>query len=410
MNQIELQKDFPILTRKINGQPLVYLDNAATSQKPRQVVNAIVDYYFKHNANVHRGIHTLSEEATEMYENARSLVADFLGTKSPNEIIFTRGATEGLNFAAVTLGDAFLKKGDVILASPIEHHSNLVPWQILARSKGAELKFIETSAEGELDLADLEKKLASAQGKVKLVAVTHASNVLGVIFDLKKISKIAHSYGALVVVDGAQAAPHMPVNVTSLSCDVYTVSAHKMLGPTGIGAMYMKKELLEKIEPYQFGGGMIETVDLFTATWAGIPERFEAGTPNIADAIGFGAAIKYLQSIGMENIKTHEETLNKYALEKLSQVKNLTIYGPKNPTKRTGLVTFTIKKLHPHDISAVLNSQGIAVRSGHHCAHPLHKKLDIPASVRASYYLYNTSQDIDALVAGLEMAQKILGT
>ena len=401
-----IKKDFPILNRLIGGKPLVYLDNAATSQKPQVVIDAIVDYYSTHNANVHRGIHTLSEEATEMYEQAREKVAKFINATTSDEVIFTKGTTESLNFIASTLGNAVVNEGDTILLTEMEHHSNLVPWQQLALRKKAKLDYVEVTKTGEIDFSDFEKKIRTG---VKIVAFTHVSNVVGTIFPVKEISKIAHQNGALVVVDGAQAIGHMPVNIQSLGCDAYAFSGHKMLAPTGVGVLWVKREILSKIEPYQFGGGMIEKVELTDSTWAEIPNRFEAGTPNVEGVIGLGSAIDYLSKIGMENIREHETKLNKYALESLQKVEGLKIFGSIDPQKRAGLVSFYIDGLHPHDIAAVLNNEGIAVRSGHHCTYPLHKKLDITASVRASFYLYNDENDVEKLVAGLKKAKQILG-
>lgn len=402
----EIKKDFPILSREINGKQLVYLDSAATSQKPQYVIDAIVDYYKMHNANVHRGIHGLSEEATSMYEQAREKVAKFINATSNEEIIFTRGTTDSLNFIASTLGADVVNEGDTILLTEMEHHSNLVPWQQLATKKNAKLDYVQVTETGEVDFADFEKKMVAG---VKIVAFTHASNVAGTIFPIKEISKIAHQHGAFVVIDGAQAVPHMPVNVQTLGCDAYAFSGHKMLGPTGTGVLWVKREILAKLVPYQFGGGMIENVELTSSTWAEVPSRFEAGTPNIEGVIGLGAAIDYLTKIGMENIKNHEVSLAKYAIENLQKIEGLKIFGPLDPQKRTGLVSFYIDGLHPHDIAAVLNNEGIAVRSGHHCAHPLHRKLNVTSSVRASFYLYNNEADVDKLVAGLNKAKQLLG-
>lgn len=401
-----MKEDFPILNRIINGSRLVYLDNAATTQKPVQVVNAISDFYLNHNANVHRGIHTLSEEATQMYEDARKKVAEFIGAIHPEEVIFTKGTTESLNRVAIGWVLANLKKDDVILVTDFEHHSNLIPWQEEARVVGAKVEILDTDANGEISLNQLEEKLS--RGKVKFISTAHASNVLGTILPVKEICKIAHKYEILVCVDGAQAVPQMKVNVQSLHCDFYAFSAHKMLGPTGIGVLWAKKELLEKMEPYEFGGGMIDEVTYDKATWAELPEKFEAGTPNVAGAVGLAAAINYLEMIGMDSIRKHEVELTAYALIKLNEIEGLKILGPKDPEKRTGLVSFTIEGIHSHDIASVLNSEGIAVRSGHHCCMPLHKKLNIPASTRASFYIYNPKEDIDVLIAGLQKAIKVL--
>lgn len=404
-NATDIKKDFPILQRVINNQPLVYLDNAATSQKPQAVIDALVDYYTNHNANVHRGLHTLSEEATQLYEDAREAVAHFINANLPAEIAFTKGTTESLNRVAMQWGMSNLKKGDVILTTDAEHHSNLIPWQIVAKKTGATLEFLTVNENGELDMAQAKSKITT---NVKLVALTHASNMLGTIFPVKGIAKLAHEVGALVCVDGAQAIPHLLVDVQSLGVDFYAFSGHKMLAPTGIGVLWVRREILEKLTPYEYGGGMIDVVDYQTATYAEAPEKFEAGTPNIAGAIGLMAAIKYLQTIGVENIRAHEIALNTYALKKLGELPEVKIYGPKEADHRTGLVSFTVGKIHAHDVASVLNSVGVAVRSGHHCTMPLHKKLSIPASTRASYYLYNTIEDIDQLVLGIKKALEIL--
>ncbi len=402
------RKDFPILKRKINGHDLVYLDNAATSQKPIQMVKALSDFYLNHNANIHRGIHTLSEEATTMYENARRNIANFIGAVSPEEIVFTKGTTESLNRVAIGWGLKNLHEGDVVLLTDIEHHSNLVPWQEEARIVGAKLAFVESNANGEITPEMFKSKLNELAGKVKVVALTHASNVLGTILNVKEISKLAHEAGAIVVVDGAQAVPSMIVNVQSLGCDFYAFSGHKMLGPTGVGVLWGKKELLEKMEPYEFGGGMIDVVTYENSTFAPLPDKFEAGTPNVADVIGLSAAIDYLKNLGMGNIRQHEIEITSYALKKLGQIKSLKILGPKDADERTGLVAFTLEGIHSHDIASVLNSEGIAVRSGHHCNMPLYKKLGIASSTRASFYIYNTKKDIDKLVDGLKKAIKLL--
>jgi cysteine desulfurase / selenocysteine lyase len=401
-----IKNDFPILKRKINGEDLVYLDNAATSQKPQQVIAAITDFYTNHNANVHRGIHTLSEEATDLYEGARKKVAQFIGASFPEEIVFTKGTTESLNRVAFEWAIENLKKGDVILTTEMEHHSNLVPWQIVADRLGVELKILPFDSTGDISLRVFEEAIDE---RVKLVAVTHASNVFGTILPVKKICKLAKEFDCKVVVDGAQAIPHMHVNVASLGCDFYAFSGHKMLGPTGIGVLWVKRDLLENMPPYEYGGGMIDDVSANVSTWAEIPEKFEAGTPNVAGAVGLAAAIDYLEGVGMDEIKQHDISLNEYALSALSQVVGLEILGPKDPKKRTGLVTFNVTGIHSHDISAVLNSEGVAVRSGHHCAQLLHKRCNIHSSTRASFYFYNTKEDVDKLIIGLEKAKRILG-
>ena len=405
MNIEKIKKDFPILERKIGLNDLVYLDNTATTQKPLQVVEALKDYYFQHNANIHRGIHTLSEEASEMYDNARKTVAQFINAIYPEEIIFTRGTTESLNMAAFSWGIPNLKKGDKILLTGFEHHSNLIPWQIVAKNTGAELKFVKIGSAGIVDMTEFKNALTP---DVKLVCVAHASNVLGTILDIKEISKMAHAVGALVCVDGAQAVPHMPVNVQSLGCDFYSFSGHKMLGPTGIGVLYVKKSVMGQMVPFQFGGGMIKEVSLTDASWADAPEKFEAGTPDAAGAIGLAAAIDYLTALGMDKVREHEIELGKYAIEKLTAIEGIKILGPLDPEKRTGLISFYSEKVHAHDIASVLNSFGVAVRSGHHCAMPLHKELGLPATVRASYYIYNDFSDIDKLAEGVKKALTML--
>lgn len=400
----DIKKDFPILSRKINDAPLVYLDNAATSQKPDQVIDTISDFYKHHNANVHRGVHTLSEESTKMYEEARKMVADFIGAASAEEIIFTSGTTDSLNTVAFGWGLANLGHGDKVLVVESEHHSALVPWQVVCKMAGAELVSVGVNSDGELDLKEIEDKLSGT----KIISLSHASNVLGTVFPIKEISRLAKKAGALVCVDGAQAAPHFPVNIQSLGCDFYSFSGHKMLAPTGIGVLWIRKELQDKMNPFKFGGGMINEVSIQESTWATGPEKFEAGTPNVEGVIGLGAAINYLNRLGMENVRAHDLELTKYTLEALAKVPGLTILGPKNPENRTSLVSFTISGMHPHDIATILNNDGIAVRSGHHCAMPLHKKLAISASTRASFYIYNSTDDIDALVKGLERAHERL--
>lgn len=407
---LNCKQDFPILSRTINGKNLVYLDNAATSQKPRQVMDAISNYYNLHNANVHRGLHTLSEEASAMYDDARTTVAKFIGARYSSEIIFTKGTTESINRIAFEWGLVNLTEKDVILLTNFEHHSNLIPWQIVSQRVGCKLDFLEADKNGEISLSAVKAKFLEHGSAIKLVAITHASNVLGTIIPVKEITSLAHENGALVAVDGAQAIPHLPVNVQSLDCDFYSFSGHKMLGPTGIGVLYGKKNLLESLEPYEYGGGMIDEVSLTTATFAPLPEKFEAGTPNIEGAVGLSAAIDYLTRVDMKKVREHELELLTYALPKLKSIKNLTIIGPQDdPNKRTGLITFVIDNIHAHDIAAVLNEEGVAVRSGHHCVMPFHTKNKWPASTRASFYLYNTREDVDILVNSLEKALKILG-
>lgn len=395
-----IREQFPILNQEINGKPLVYLDSSATSQKPIQVIEAINEYYRKNNSNVHRGVHTLGSRATDQYEGARDKVKQFLNAKDRGEIIFTRGTTTSLNIVAQSYGLDHLTNEDEIVITPMEHHSNLIPWQQVAKRTGAKLKYIPLKADGTISLEDVRKTVTD---KTKIVAVTHVSNVLGTVNPIKEIAEIAHQHGAIIVVDGAQAAPHLKVDVQELNCDFYAFSGHKMLAPTGIGVLYGKRELLEKMEPVEFGGEMIDFVEKFDSTWKELPWKFEGGTPIIAGAIGLGAAIDFLNDIGMENILAHEEKLAAYALERLSEIEGLTIYGPK---KRAALVTFNLGDIHPHDVSTVLDTEGIAIRAGHHCAQVLMKELDVVATARASMYLYNTEEDIDRLVEGLQKAKE----
>lgn len=395
-----IREQFPILNQEINGKPLVYLDSSATSQKPIQVIEAINEYYRKNNSNVHRGVHTLGSRATDQYEGARDKVKQFLNAKDRGEIIFTRGTTTSLNIVAQSYGLDHVTNEDEIVITPMEHHSNLIPWQQVAKHTGAKLKYIPLKADGTISLEDVRKTVTD---KTKIVAVTHVSNVLGTVNPIKEIAEIAHQHGAIIVVDGAQAAPHLKVDVQELNCDFYAFSGHKMLAPTGIGVLYGKRELLEKMEPVEFGGEMIDYVEKFDSTWKELPWKFEGGTPIIAGAIGLGAAIDFLNDIGMENILAHEEKLAAYALERLSEIEGLTIYGPK---KRAALVTFNLGDIHPHDVSTVLDTEGIAIRAGHHCAQVLMKELDVVATARASMYLYNTEEDIDRLVEGLQKAKE----
>lgn len=395
-----IREQFPILNQEINGKPLVYLDSSATSQKPIQVIEAINEYYRKNNSNVHRGVHTLGSRATDQYEGARDKVKQFLNAKDRGEIIFTRGTTTSLNIVAQSYGLDHVTNEDEIVITPMEHHSNLIPWQQVAKRTGATLKYIPLKADGTISLEDVRKTVTD---KTKIVAVTHVSNVLGTVNPIKEIAEIAHQHGAIIVVDGAQAAPHLKVDVQELNCDFYAFSGHKMLAPTGIGVLYGKRELLEKMEPVEFGGEMIDFVEKFDSTWKELPWKFEGGTPIIAGAIGLGAAIDFLNDIGMENILAHEEKLAAYALERLSEIEGLTIYGPK---KRAALVTFNLGDIHPHDVSTVLDTEGIAIRAGHHCAQVLMKELDVVATARASMYLYNTEEDIDRLVEGLQKAKE----
>ncbi|MBI2310182.1 cysteine desulfurase [Candidatus Collierbacteria bacterium] len=453
-----IKKDFPIFNRQINGQPLVYLDSAATSQKPQEVIDAVVDYYWNHNANVHRGIHTLGDESTRLYEESRKTVSGFIGAKDPNELIFVRNSTEAINLVAYSWGRQNVNAGDEILISEMEHHSNLVPWQMLAERQKATLQYIKVDKNGKLDILDLKRKLSP---RTKLVSVVHVSNFLGTINPIKKIAEmikkqkilqsriplrgtknkrflqpLSLSSYPLLLVDGAQAVPHTPVNVKDLGCDFYAFSGHKMYGPMGIGCLWGKREILKNMPPFLTGGGMINTVDWQETTFTGLPDKFEAGTPNVAGAVGLAAAVKYLQGIGMENIRKHEIELTRHLIASLdSPARNasrseaggsarrrllarndgllINILGPKNAQDRSGLVAFTLsansKEIHGHDVAQVLDSQGIAVRSGHHCVMPLHAKLGLAATTRVSFGIYNTKEDINRFIKALNLIPKIFG-
>ncbi|HZH59613.1 MAG TPA: cysteine desulfurase [Metabacillus sp.] len=400
MNIHDIRAHFPILDQQVNGKDLVYLDSAATSQKPLAVIDALSTYYKEYNSNVHRGVHTLGTKATDGYEGAREKVRQFINAKSMQEIIFTRGATTALNIVAQSYGLTNVKEGDEIVITYMEHHANVIPWQQVAKITGATLKYIPLQEDGTIDLKDVEETVTS---NTKIVSVMHVSNVLGTINPIKEITEIAHKNGAVMVVDGAQSTPHMKIDVRDLDCDFYAFSGHKMCGPTGIGVLYGKKHLLENMEPVEFGGEMIDFVGLHESTWKELPWKFEAGTPIIAGAIGLSAAIDFLEEIGLETIEVHEHKLAEYALEQLSQIDGMTIYGPKH---RAGLVTFNIDDVHPHDVATVLDAEGIAVRAGHHCAQPLMKWLKVSATARASFYLYNTEEEVDKLVAGIKKTKE----
>ncbi len=399
----DVRQLFPILNQEVNGRPLVYLDSSATSQKPVSVIQTLRDYYEGYNSNVHRGVHTLGTKATDQYEGAREKVRAFINASSTEEVIFTRGTTTSINTVALSYAREHVKEGDEIVITYMEHHSNLIPWQQIAKKTGAALKYIPLEEDGTLSL---EKVRETITPDTKVVSVTHVSNVLGTINPIKDITKIAHENGAIMVVDGAQAAPHIRVDVQDLDCDFYAFSSHKMCGPTGIGVLYGKKHLLEEMEPVEFGGEMIDFVGLHESNWKELPWKFEAGTPIIAGAIGLGAAIDFLEEVGLDNIAEHEHSLTEYAMHKMSQIEGITIYGPRDPLKRSGLVTFNIKDVHPHDVATVLDAEGIAVRAGHHCAQVLMKWLNVSATARASFYLYNTKDDIDKLVKGLVTAKE----
>ncbi|MDW4527903.1 cysteine desulfurase [Rossellomorea marisflavi] len=394
----EIRKHFPILDQEVNGHPLVYLDSAATSQKPISVIEAVSDYYKGYNSNVHRGVHTLGTRATDGYEGAREKVRSFINAATTEEVIFTRGTTTSINTVAASYGRANVEESDEIVITHMEHHSNIIPWQQLAKEKGAVLKYVPLQEDGTITLEDVRATITS---KTKIVAIMMVSNVLGTMNPIKEITKIAHENGAVMMVDGAQAAPHMKIDVQDLDCDFFAFSGHKMVGPTGIGVLYGKKKHLEAMEPVEFGGEMIDFVGLYDSTWKELPWKLEGGTPIIAGAIGLGAAIDFLEDIGLSNIEAHEHKLAAYALEKMSAVEGMKIFGPQDPAQRAGLVTFNIDDVHPHDVATVLDSEGIAVRAGHHCAQPLMKWLNVSATARASFYLYNTEEEIDRLVAGL---------
>jgi cysteine desulfurase/selenocysteine lyase len=397
-----IREDFPILAQRIHGHRLVYLDNAATTQKPRQVIEALVRYYETANANVHRGIHTLSMRASEQYEGARAKTAAFIGAQA-REVVFTRNTTESINLVARAWGDDNVHEGDEIVVTEMEHHSNLVPWQQLAARKRARLRFARITPDGRLDLDSLREAIGA---RTKLVAVAHASNVLGTINPVEEIAQMARDAGAKLLVDGAQSAPHLPVDVVALGCDFFAFSAHKMLGPTGVGVLWARGAILEAMDAYLGGGGMIERVRYESSTWAPAPERFEAGTPNVADVVAFGAALDYLEALSMAAVREHEVGLTGYGIERLAGVPGLRLHGPMDPALRCAVLSFAMDGIHPHDVSTVLDSEGIAIRAGHHCAQPLMRALDEPATNRASFYVYNDRDDVDALVEGLALARR----
>ncbi|WP_438461570.1 cysteine desulfurase [Staphylococcus pseudintermedius] len=402
LNVEAIIKDFPILKQQVNGKRLAYLDSTATSQKPKQVIDALSDYYERYNSNVHRGVHTLGSLATDGYEGARETVRRFIHAKYFEEIIFTRGTTAAINMIAHSYGDANVGEGDEIVVTQMEHHANLVPWQQLAKRQGATLKFIPMAEDGTITLEAVRETVSE---RTKIVAIAHVSNVLGTINDIKAIAEIAHEHGAIISVDGAQSVPHMKVDVQDLNVDFYSFSGHKMLGPTGIGVLYGKREHLNQMEPTEFGGDMIDFVDLYDSTWTDLPTKFEAGTPLIAQAIGLQAAIEYIESIGFDAIHEHEQALTTYAYEQMSQIEGIDIYGP-SKDKRAGIITFNLKDVHPHDVATALDTEGVAVRAGHHCAQPLMKWLNVSSTARASFYIYNTKEDIDQLVEGLKQTKE----
>lgn len=395
----QVRADFPILDQDVReGFPLVYFDNAATSQKPVSVIDAMDDYYRRYNANVHRGIHKLSEEATDAYEGARRRIADFINAPSWREVIYTRNTTESINLVAQSWGRANLGPGDVVLSTGMEHHSNIVTWQLLAEQSGCEVRWVPVTDDGFLDLDAYHSMLSD---RVKLVTFTHMSNVLGTINPVRDMADAAHAAGALVHVDGAQSVPHFPVDVQALDVDFYSFSSHKMLGPTGIGVLWGRRALLEAMPPWMGGGDMIRRVTLSGSEWNELPHKFEAGTPSIAEAIGFGAAVDYLNEIGMDKIQAHEHTLIAYALDRLIEVPGVRLLGPTDPDRKGGVAAFTLKGVHPHDAAQILDHYGVAVRAGHHCCMPLHQRFDVVASTRASFYLYNTPREIDRFIEAL---------
>ena len=399
-----IRQDFPILQQKVHGKPLVYLDNAATTQKPLAVIDAVDHYYRNDNANIHRGVHTLSERATEDYEKARVAIQHFLNAAHSKEIIFTRGTTEAINLVAQTYGRKHVGRGDEVLITAMEHHSNIVPWQLLCDEKGAKLRVAPINDQGELVIEEFEKLLGA---KTKIVAVAHLSNALGTINPLREIIRLAHGRNVPVLVDGAQAAPRMVVDVQELDCDFYAISGHKMYGPTGIGVLYGKADLLEAMPPYQGGGDMIASVTFEKTIYNRLPYKFEAGTPNIADTIGLGAAVKYLEQLGLEKIERHEHDVLTYAAQAVAAIPGVEIVG--TAKEKAGVLSFTMEGIHPHDIGTILDSEGIAVRTGHHCAQPVMQRFNIPATVRASFGLYNTREEVDALVAGIHKVREVLG-
>lgn len=399
----KLRQDFPILHQLVNDEPLVYLDNAATTQKPEAVLDKLTAYYHQDNANVHRGVHTLAERATQAYEGAREKVRTFINAKETAEVLFTRGTTTSLNWVAKSFGAKFIEAGDEIVISYMEHHSNIIPWQQLAQQKKAKLVYIDITPEGYLDLADAKRKIGP---KTKIVSIAHVSNVLGGINPIEELIALAHANDAVMVVDGAQSVPHMKVDVQQLDADFYAFSGHKMCGPTGIGVLYGKRRWLDQMEPVEFGGEMIDFVNLYDSTWKELPWKFEAGTPNIAGGIGLGAAVDYLSAIGMDEIHAYEQSLVEYVMPKLQAIDGVTVYGPQDPQDHTGVIAFNIDGLHPHDVATALDMEGVAVRAGHHCAQPLLKYLNVPATARASFYFYNTKKDADRLIDAIHKTKE----
>src|ERR687897_495813 len=404
VNSYELRNDFPIFKKKINGKELVYLDNASTTQKPYSVINSITDFYSNYNSNIHRAVYQLAEEATALYEQSREKIANFINVR-PEEIVFTRNTTESINLIAHSWARTNLKKDDGVAITELEHHSNIVPWQILSQEIGTRLEYVGIDENGFLDLQYLIELISSK--KVKLVSLSHMSNVLGTIVPIERIIKIAHENDIPVLVDGAQSVPHMPVDVKNMDCDFLVFSAHKMLGPTGVGVLYAKKEFLEKMRPFMGGGDMIKEVFKFHTNYNDVPYKFEAGTPNIADVVGFGAAIDYLNRIGMSAVRNHELDMIRYAIQSMQDVRGITIYGPLQPSSRGGVIAFNLGDIHPHDLATIMDDRGIAIRSGHHCAQVLMRKLQVSATSRVSFYIYNTKEEIDLFVQALYEARRL---
>lgn len=404
INVPRIRDDFPILKRQVNGKTLVYFDNAATSQKPNAVIEATDRYYREYNANIHRGIHKLAEEATLAHEEAREKIGKFINSRRTEEIIFTRNATESINLVADAWGRANIGKGDKIVLTIMEHHSNIVPWQLLAQEKGAKVEYVKIDQEGKLRQDEVQDLIDE---RTKIVCVAHASNVLGTVNPIKDIGKTAHRYGAMFLVDAAQSVPHMPVDVRDLDCDFFAFSGHKMMGPTGIGVLHGKSEVLQNMPPFLGGGEMIREVHTTGAAWKDLPYKYEAGTPNIVGAIGLGVAVDYLQGIGMENVHEHEKAITEYAMSRMSEVEGLVIYGPRDVKQRVGVISFNLGDIHAHDLASIMDEEGIAIRSGHHCAQPLMEFLNVPATSRASFYIYNTKEEVDVFISALEKARKI---
>jgi cysteine desulfurase/selenocysteine lyase len=410
LDPYKIREDFPILKRKINDNPMIYFDNAATSQKPRQVIEAITDFYENHNANVHRAVHTLSQEASELYEDAHEEVAKFINAKD-EETIFVRGTTEAINLVAYSWGRRNLKRGDEVIVSLMEHHSNIVPWEIISGIRGSNVKYVEVNDDGTLNYSALEDSISS---KTRIVCISHVSNVTGVVNDIKRIAKTAHDHNALVLVDGAQSVPHMPIDISDLDVDFLAFSGHKMLAPTGIGVLYGKRELLEQMEPFQGGGEMIREVSFDSETkrcsiaWNSLPWKFEAGTPHISGGVGLMEAVRYLKRVGMDKVKEHEELLTEHAMRRMRECcKNIRIFGPEDPSVKCGIIPFSVEGLSSHDVALFLDNYGILVRSGYHCAQPLHERLRLSSSARASFYIYNTLQEVDRFIEVLKETEQL---